>query len=404
MQFKINDESFLTMTLANAHALFCGLKAEPSYLANLMILERDRVSLMDARRMVRATLKAAAAQLQGRDDYWQDAYARTVFAADRPNVEIKFMTQGSFAYGTLNAPARSSQEIDLDDGMYVPVTFLESGQPALAAKGLFRFVEGALTPLCEAQGWVIDTDKTCCVRVKLWDGAHIDLPIYSIPQDRFVQLRESMAKSATASMTHDSVKGLWKLPSDKVMLAHRDGSWAQSDPQQLHDWVEGRVERWGPVYRRLSRFFKGWRDHTWANSKLSSLCLMCAIDSALQDIDGFPTEERDDVLVMEIAKRLPGILAANIRNPVLTHLSLNEWDQTARNEILSGAEAFKEQMAAALERTGDPEQVVIKLRARFGERLPYRPDSVKIASKIAAVQTAPAATVAAPRVIASTSG
>lgn len=393
------------MTLANAHALFHGLKTDPSYLSALNVDKAERARLMNARGKVRATLKAAARQLAMNDDYWQESFARSVRPPNRPLIEIKFMTQGSFAYRTLNAPAQAAQEIDLDDGMYVPVNFLENGQPALAAKGLYRFVEDTLNPLCGKESWQLDQDKHCCVRVKLWAGAHIDLPIYSIPQDRFALLRESMAKAAVTTLAHDSVRGTsWKLPSDKIMLAHRNGTWSQSDPQQLHDWVEGRVDRWGPVYRRLSRFFKGWRDFIWDNSKLSSLCIMCAVDTALRQLEGFPTGDRDDELVMEVAKRLPDILACEIANPVLQHLSLNEWGFEARKEILEGAQALKDELVAALERTGDAEQVVVKLRRRFGERIPYRPDAVKIASRIAAIRTAAPATVAAPRVTASTSG
>lgn len=48
------------MTLANAHALFCGLKSMPSYLANLTIDDAERKGLVDARNEIRKTLKAAA--------------------------------------------------------------------------------------------------------------------------------------------------------------------------------------------------------------------------------------------------------------------------------------------------------------------------------------------------------
>ncbi|EIZ82377.1 hypothetical protein WYO_5016 [Methylobacterium sp. GXF4] len=393
------------MTLANAHALFTGLKTDPSFLANLTISDRERKALLEARQEIRTTLKNAAARIPIDDTYWQADYTRKVAARQRPQIQIKFMTQGSFAYGTLNAPAQKpAQEIDLDDGMYVPVDFLESGEPSLAAKQLFKFAEEALKPLCEKQGWSLDDTKDCCVRVKLWPGAHVDLPIYSIPRDRFVQLRENMERTATAKMTFDSIKGSWKLPSDKIMLAHRNGVWKQSDPQQLHDWVDERVDRYGPIYRRLSRFFKGWRDHTWEKSALSSLCLMCAIDEALKRIDGFPTESRDDEITMEVAKLLPEILGGKVSNPVIKELCINEWDQKDREAIVDGAKALRDEMTAALERTGDAEQVVIKLQKRFGVRIPYRPDAVKIAPKIAAIQKAPAAVVAAPRVTASTSG
>lgn len=394
------------MTLANAHALFCGLKAEPSFLANLTIPDVDRAGLMQAKKEVRAALRAAAAQIPLQDEYWQDSYARLVKRQDRPVVQVKFMTQGSFAYHTINAPAQvPQQEIDLDDGMYVPVRFLENGEPALAAKGLFTFAESALAPLCRANGWVLDRTKQSCVRVKLWPGAHIDLPIYSIPQDRFEAITENLQKSMTVSlMARDAMPVGWRLPSDKIMLAQRDGTWLHSDPQQLHDWVNARYERYGPVYRRLSRFFKGWRDYTWEKSPLSSLCIMCAIDVALREMNGLPADNRDDELVMGIAKRLPDIFSGHVVNPVINNLCINEWDDAARQEIVSASRVLRDKMVSALEHTGDAELVVRKLREKFGERLPYRPDSVKIASKIEAIQRAPAATVAAPRVIASTSG
>jgi hypothetical protein len=393
------------MTLANAHALFNGLKAEPSFLANLTIADKERSGLMEARQEIRRTIRAAAGSIPTQDMYWQDAYVRKVNWRNRPNIQIKFMTQGSFAYGTINAPAHiPAQEIDLDDGMYVPVSFLESGEPALAAKGLFTFVETALEPLCKARGWRLDKAKEHCVRVKLWPGAHVDIPIYSIPEAKFEQIRESLQKSVTASFSHDSVTQLAKLPSDQIMLAQRNGTWMKSDPQQLHDWVNGRVERYGSVYKRLCRFFKGWRDFAWEKSSLSSICLMAAIDNALRDMNGFPSDNRDDELIMEITKKLPEILKGRIGNPVLSDLCLNAWTDEDKLEIVRGAKALRDGMISALEQTGDATQVVNKLRDRFGGRIPYRPDSVKIASKIEAVIRSAPAVVAAPRVISSTSG
>jgi len=358
---------------------------------------------MAARREIRTALKAAAAGLAMHDEYWQDSsYSNW---RKRPSIEIKFMTQGSFAYGTINAPAQSPhQEIDLDDGMYVPVDFLSNGKPALAAKGLFAFVESALADLCQARNWRL-AEKPNCVRVKLWPGAHIDIPIYSIPQDRFVAIKESLEKSHTAAFSaRDSATVSWRLPSDKIMLAQRDGTWLQSDPQQLHDWVNSRSERYGPVYKRLCRFFKGWRDYAWVKSPLSSLCIMCAIDKALQRLPALPSEDRDDALVLEVAKALPDLFKGEIENPVLDHLCINGWEDHDRKEIVAAASELRDEMQSALERTGDAELVVKKLRNKFGERIPYRPDSIKMASKIAAVVAAPASSVAAPSVIATTSG
>jgi len=206
------------------------------------------------------------------------------------------------------------------------------------------------------------------------------------------------------AFTNRATAALTRLPSDKIMLAQRDGSWVRSDPQELHDWVQAQRDRFGPVYIRLSRFFKGWRDYTWKKSPLSSLCTMRAVAMALNNFGGFPTEQRDDELVMEVAKQLPDLFNAKIPNPVLPEFSLNEWADEDRKEIIAQATALREEMISALQRTGDAEQVVKKLQNRFGGRIPYRPDAVKIGSKIAAIQLAQPAVVAAPRVTASTSG
>ena len=372
------------MTLANAHALFCGLKSMPSYLANLTVDEVERKGLMDARSNIRATLRASARSLIIEDKYWQEGTRFKDSWRLRPDtIKLKFMTQGSFAYGTLNAPAQvPHQEIDLDDGMYVPVEFLENGEPALAAKALFEFVETALTPLCNKNGWSV-TQKENCVRVKLWQGAHIDIPIYSIPRAKFEQLTEALAKAGFSDglFSHQRISQMNRLPSDQVMLARKDGSWVQSDPQQLHEWVQARKDRYGPVYLRLCRFFKGWRDFVWVKSPLSSLCIMRAVEMALNEFDGFPSNERDDELIMKVAEVLPSYFDGKITNPVLTNLYLNEWNNDDRLVIVEAANALKSEMASALQLTGDAERVVQKLRDRFGDRIPYRPDAVKIASK-----------------------
>src|SRR3546814_18348954 len=57
----------MTKTLANAHALFCGLKLEASYLARLDIGDNARANLMAARAKARTVLKLAADNLRFED-------------------------------------------------------------------------------------------------------------------------------------------------------------------------------------------------------------------------------------------------------------------------------------------------------------------------------------------------
>src|SRR3546814_20115066 len=92
----------------------------------------------------------------------------------RGPVEVKFMTQGSFAYKTINDPPQSRQEIELEDGMYVPVAFLDSGEPARAAQLLYDFVVVTLQQLAFTEGWTGVARTTSCGRVKHLAGAQLD--------------------------------------------------------------------------------------------------------------------------------------------------------------------------------------------------------------------------------------
>lgn len=395
------------MTAANAHALFNGLKADPSYLANLTIDPKERAKLIVAQQDIRACLRLAAARLRSEDQFWQEEYARDYAAARRPDLVIKFMTQGSFAYGTLNAPARNDiQEIDLDDGMYIPVDFLAGTSPALSAAGAFKFVEESLEPLCTRNGWILDKSKSTCVRVKVWRGAHIDIPIYSIPREQFIQINEMAKDAGSASRTiRNAIVDAYTLPTDKVMLALRNGTWQQSDPKKLHDWVKGRKDRYGSIYIRLCRFFKGWRDHFWPKSRLSSICIMRSVDLALAKLPGFPVDNRDDEMALAVAKHLPIILAGSVNNPVLDSACLNEWTVEERNAIVKGAQTICSHLENALERSTDAVNVVVQLQAGFGVRIPNRPDAVKLeASRIEVIRSVPPETKSAPRVVTSTSG
>lgn len=395
------------MTLANAHPIFVGLKNDPSYLASLDIEDSERSSLMAARTEIRSCLREAAGQLVTDAQYWKDVYLAENNYRIRDTITLKFLTQGSFAYETLNKPAQPKiQEIDLDDGMYVPVKFLKDETPALTAKSLFAFVEQALHDLCKRKNWSLDTSKNTCARVKLWQGAHIDIPIYSVPEGRFQIMKEALAKAtASISFADNYIPEVAELPSHLVMLAQRDGGWIQSDPKQLHDWVLERHKRYGPVYRRLCRFFKGWRDHAWPNSPLSSICLMRAIDLAISILGGRPNDNRDDQLIMEVAQLLPDILNGDIFNPVVRDALLNDWSSEIRGEIVQHAEKFAKEMTIALEQTGDAERVIEKLRNKFGGRIPYRPDIITFSTdEIETIRSAKPAKVAAPSLVTSTSG
>jgi len=398
----------LQVTVANAHAVFNGLRTAPSYLAAITVEEHRRKALLAARKEIRSVLRAAFASLTVQDEYWESDYRNTVQRERRKPIIVKFSMQGSFAYGTLNSPALQGQEIDLDDGMYLPVDFLNNGRPALVAKSLFNFVEMALQPLCQKMGWRT-AKKPTCVRVLTGYGAHIDLPIYSIPRAQFETLIEKAVVADSADFRVSAASARTTLPTDQIMLAMRDGDWVQSDPQKLRDWVDECVDVYGEVFRRLCRFFKGWRDFTWLKSDLSSICLMRAIDMVLEQTGLEPVETRDDEMIMAVAKHLPVIFAQKICNPTLPEdcdeACLNAWTPEARTQIVLEANKLAVAMDAALEKSVTGDAVLARLIERFGQRVPNAPEAIKFGHRsIEVIKSSQPDKVAAPVVTSTISG
>ena len=108
----------------NAHRVFTGPADSDHFLAALT-LEPGRERLLrtareTCREAIRSGLRAWSTVLQ-KSLLFEAAMLDAAPASLRP----KFKMQGSFAYRTLNEPAHTPpQEIDLDDGIFVPVSFL----------------------------------------------------------------------------------------------------------------------------------------------------------------------------------------------------------------------------------------------------------------------------------------
>ncbi|WP_323810843.1 CBASS cGAMP synthase [Sphingobium baderi] len=393
--------------LAKASALFVGLRVTASYHQALQVSNSRKSSLLDARRDIRNAIRASAARIQIEDGFWEPAYAARS-ARSRPSIMPKFFTQGSFAYDLLVDPChKPPQQLDLDDGMYVRVDYLENGQPALVAKTLFALVEDALRPLCRERGWILDTSKLTCVRVQLNRESHVDIPIYSAPRELAESISFGDAQIRSGQFAKRAGRLYAKLPSDQIMLAHRDGTWQQSDPLELQKWVEACVARYGEDFRRACRYFKGWRDHRWEHCCLSSITIMAAVAEALEQLNGTHRNLDDDRIAYEIAQRLPGIFRGELLNPAFPgqRIVLNDWTDDDRTTVVKASEALAADMHSALKGTANADLVVQALRRAFGERIPYRPDMVEILPTVAAAVAAEApALVPAPKVTNSTSG
>jgi hypothetical protein len=220
--------------------------------------------------------------------YQMDDEAREEFSQLSP----RFWTQGSFKYDTLNRPFHPGQEMDIDDGTYMPMPIFES-EPKVGHSLLILLVDSSLQSLeKENQGWVFEEKKTCG-RIKIaGDKTHIDVPMYAIPRDQFLEKEKAMKLAAnrhlfasvgTEDAMLESYEDSYEVDTEHVNLALRDGDrkWLNSDPKIVEDWFDQSRVRIGNHLPKICRFMKAWRDAQWQVSGPSSICLMAAIVNIL---------------------------------------------------------------------------------------------------------------------------
>ncbi|HDO0981107.1 TPA: hypothetical protein P2M84_003141 [Aeromonas salmonicida] len=214
--------------------------------------------------------------------YDMDEDARQEFLDLTP----RFWTQGSFQYDTLNRPFHPGQEMDIDDGTYMPMPIFEA-EPKIGHSLLLLLVDSSLKSLvAEYDGWIYEAKQTCG-RIKIPSNkTHIDVPMYAIPKDQFLQKQTAMAKcrarvgseSIFESYAMDSDDTSYEVDTKHVNLALRDGSkkWLNSDPKIVEDWFNDSCIRIGQHLREVCRFMKAWRDAQWEVGGPSSISLMAA--------------------------------------------------------------------------------------------------------------------------------
>ncbi len=146
----------------NSHRLFTGSADAEHYLAALTIEKKREDKLRSARDICRDAIKFGLrnwAAVVEKSLLFERIVGDYAPSALRP----KFKMQGSFAYRTLNDPAQKPpQEIDLDDGIFVPVSFLNDNggtHPSLISAGYFSAIETLLAPVCKEHKWTLITDK-----------------------------------------------------------------------------------------------------------------------------------------------------------------------------------------------------------------------------------------------------
>ncbi|MAZ18675.1 MAG: hypothetical protein CL535_20405 [Ahrensia sp.] len=302
-------------------------------------------------------------------------------------VKPKFRTQGSFSYHTHVEPETSPpQEIDIDDGMFLPVSFIAnngSTDPQIASDLIFRITEAALSPLCEAKGWELVADKDSCVRIKLPNHAHLDIALYAVPDGEFELLIEKAAKAnigdttPTPSFLLDE-RAYKSISQDEIRLATRENGWIASDPRLLEDWFQQAVANYGDEVRVVSRILKVWRDCSKGCERLASVALMYSVVNCFEN--GIQlSESRYDSLVAEVADRLPDALSDRIPNPRVEGAFLDQnWSNSERERFVTAAREFAAALNRCLTLNLDERKIIRELQAVLGRRVPTDTDRVTV--------------------------
>lgn len=379
--------------MANVSKLLFSTTEDECFLRNI---RADDTPLKQARTKIRKRLR--------------EAFAAASKAEFGRIVRPRFFTQGSCAYRTLNTPAwPPQQQKDLDDGCYLPLSFVKGQKPSSAAELFFKFVDGVLVKLAAEEGWS-HVKKPTCSRLIILRDSHIDIPLYAIPDKEFALLEEKAAALRAGSVVVAKAdRDVWEaLPSDAVLLAHREEDWIESDPRKIHEWFERAVEIYGERLRRDCRYLKAWRDHHRLDDHhLSSILLMACIWQAYELIRGPFLKDREDERLLQVVERIPSMLGGQVLNPACPDddEDLNRMSASERAHVVAAARALEERLREAVKICTDRREAVDLMRAIMGPRLPYRTDLVSITpAAVATVMSQPARPTAAPQVGRSTSG
>ena len=358
---------------------FTSVDDEPCMCEELDLTPEERALIASARTDIRACLRIGIPRVLMDKGYTDDV------------PQPRFFTQGSWAYKTLNAPAQHPQQADVDDGCYLPLSFVsQTKRPSTAATVFFAAAEETLKPLIEEKRWKLVTDKPTCIRIVIAASAHIDIPLYAIPDQEFVTLAEASMRRYGYDSLIDAViraeRDAWiALPRDKVLLAHRECNWMASDPRPVKEWFLGEVEAKGEQFRRIIRYLKALRDWKWPSGGPASILLMAAAAPLFEKRD-----RRDDLALLDVVAALPARLRAGVNNPVEESESLTDrLGKAGVEEAVKAFEEFEKVLRGALNASSSS-QACIWMRGEFGPRFPNKPDRVQVVSVAVTIAATPA--------------
>jgi len=358
----------------------------PSYKRNISVSETRKKELRLVRDAIRAQIALAM-------DNWDTYVRKSLFVEDvalasqvPSALKPKFQMQGSWNYKTLNDPAhKPPQQIDIDDGMFLPISFLigdRRNRPAITSQGYFSLVEASLKPLCDKHGWTLATgkdEKNSCVRVLIDSEAHADVALYAVSDNHFKTIvkkaeRLNFAIASRKDPLSYSREFYDALNSDEMMLAHRTEGWKPSDPRKLDDWFLNAVKYHGESLRRVCRFMKGWRDYSWPDETDTGPCsiaLMACVVQAYNELNLSVHHARDDIALLECANVTSRLMRQRISNPVVPGQYLDEgWDErNVRQSYVNAAARLTKNIQDAIDQQSKA-LALSDIRRVLGDRIP----------------------------------
>jgi len=374
-------------------------KTHESLISNLNLSPSEDKALLNASKEIRTAIIAGFTELREQ--------------AKRQQLDIevpspKFAIQGSYAYGTLNAPANPpAQQVDIDLGVYLPFSVLGNGEkPKAATTYYFNAVTSILNRYIEENRngqWFLppeDQQKPSCVRVVLSESSHIDLPLYAVPEDEFKRIMSDSILLAKAKMIHEerhSVSDsedfsldealIEAVEPDVIYMAHREEGWKPSDALVIRAWVMSGFNNLGSMIRPVNRFLKSWRDEEWPEGGGPSSIFLLA-----HSLKFYP-QDSNGMTHCEVLEHVICELTDIFSRPLLVPCPTSE-DREAKENLHDRITPEKKEIyKTAFSRLSDqyvsarklqPEaanQVLINL---FGNRMPNDPARIEVTSELAA--------------------
>lgn len=350
---------------------------EDTYLNNLALTQKRREILLRARLLVRQTLREAVRR------------ETATLPGEKNAITPKFFTQGSWGYGTINRPTHvPPQQVDMDDGCYMPMSFSRGTTPQKAADVFFGIADRALDKLVKSEGWKgYDSSKDVCCRVIIDDESHIDVPLYAIRDEQFALMRKSLTEDAVrfaeaaALSEEDEYPFDWSMVTDEdVLLAQRNGVWKPSNPRNVTNWVNSAVEEAGLQLRRVWREMKGWRDHRFRRGGPSSISMMVMIEDGFEEVKG-----RDDLAMQLAAKAMRERVVNDVAAPWDPRQNLNTLTMQERSQFATALKELEDEIAYCVQ--GNLANAAVYLRRWQNECGKYFCNSVARVKEVSAHET-----------------